>query len=37
VKRIEQMVEHMADSQFEYREEQDFFNIDNMREETKTP
>ena len=31
------MVEHMADSQFEYREEQDYFNIENLLEETKTP
>jgi hypothetical protein len=37
VKKIEQMVDHMADSQFEYREEQDYINIENLMEETKTP
>jgi hypothetical protein len=30
------VVEHMADSQFEYREEKDFFNIDYLTEDTKT-
>ena len=31
------MVDHMADSQFEYREEQDYINIENLMEETKIP
>ena len=31
------MVDHMADSQFEYREEQDYINIEILMEETKIP